>query len=1178
MQARFLLGPAGSGKTFRCLAEIRSALAEAPDGPPLILLAPKQATFQIERQLLADDNLPGYTRLHILHFATLAEFVFERLDKPLPKLLGEQGHVMVLRALLAQRQNTLKLFRASARLPGFAQELSGVLREFQWYGLPPDRLEVAARAASDTNLGRKLHDLAVMLRAYRDWLDSHRLQDADSLLNLAVDELRNQSSLFASALWLDGFAEMTAQELALLAAVAPRCGRATLAFCLEREPMEEPSWLSTWSVVAQTFRRCAQQLQSVSGCDIVVEVLERRPGQGRFAGSPVLQHLESAWAEPRAEAASQQASRPAGLPACTPAGLHASPPLRLVTCANPEAEAVLAAREVLRFVRGGGRFRETAVLVRSLDRYHHLLRSVFTRCDIPFFLDRRESVAHHPLAELTRFALRTAAYGWKHDDWFGALKTGLVHSDESGIDELENAALEHGWHGDAWKSELKFPGETTPAARLERLRQQIVPPFAQFTEALAQSPTGPQLAAAIRDLWTGLRVTQTLERWSKTSLVNRISYIVNSPHPAVWEQMQEWLDHIALAFVTETQPLPDWVPVLETGLSGLTVGVIPPALDQVLIGAIDRSRNPDLRLALVLGLNETVFPAAPRSGVLLSEADRAALEGKAIYLGPSARQRLGHERYYGYIACTRARERLVLTCSARDMEGTTLNPSVFLAHLERLFPSLAVETAPASVDWTDAEHASELIGPLLRERVARSTPSREDHPLTRPSGTLSPSEGERDGVRGSQRFMERDGNSLRVSRSLAELEDLPAFEPVLQKWKTLVSARPRHLSAASAQNIHGPELTTSVSALEDFAECPFKFFVARGLRAGERRLFEVDRRERGSLQHEILKEFHASVQAEGRRWRDLTPNEARDRIGRIGENLLPRFRNGLFQATDADRFNAGILIKGLQKLMETLVTWNRQQYQFDPFLVEADFGFEGGALPAWRIPLSDGRALVLRGRIDRIDLCATAGPSEALAVVIDYKSSARQLDPVKLHHGLELQLFAYLGVLTRLAGPKVLFNVERLLPAGVFYVNLKGARGSGKTRAEALDDSGEQRRQGYQHRGRLNEMALAQFDSRGAARGDQFKYSRNKDGTLSKRGNEALAPDDFHGLLSESEGHLRRIGESIYAGVAEAAPFRKGNETACDYCEYRSICRFDPWVEPFRILRPPPKAMEPCAR
>lgn len=67
---RFLLGPAGSGKTHRSLAEIRGALAASPDGPPLILLAPKQATFQLERQLLTGPGPAGFTRLNIFFLRT----------------------------------------------------------------------------------------------------------------------------------------------------------------------------------------------------------------------------------------------------------------------------------------------------------------------------------------------------------------------------------------------------------------------------------------------------------------------------------------------------------------------------------------------------------------------------------------------------------------------------------------------------------------------------------------------------------------------------------------------------------------------------------------------------------------------------------------------------------------------------------------------------------------------------------------------------------------------------------------------------------------------------------------------------------------------------------------------------------------------------------------------------
>ena len=135
MHVRFLLGPAGSGKTHRCLAEIRSELLAAADGPPLILIAPKQATFQLERQLLAGPGLPGFTRLRILSFERLAEFVLDELHVAPPAMLSEQGRVMVLRALLLQHHKELKIFRASARLTGFAQQLSLLLREFQHHRL-----------------------------------------------------------------------------------------------------------------------------------------------------------------------------------------------------------------------------------------------------------------------------------------------------------------------------------------------------------------------------------------------------------------------------------------------------------------------------------------------------------------------------------------------------------------------------------------------------------------------------------------------------------------------------------------------------------------------------------------------------------------------------------------------------------------------------------------------------------------------------------------------------------------------------------------------------------------------------------------------------------------------------------------------------------------------------------
>ena len=188
VQARFLLGPAGSGKTFRCLTEVRAALARNPDGDPLILLAPKQATFQLERQLLADDEISGYTRLHIFSFDRLAKYIFEKLNIAPPKLLSAEGRLMVLRALLQRHAEELQLFRGSARRSGFAQELGTLLAELQQHQFTPAKLrEIAAKNDLRRELRDKLHDLALLSEKYADWLREHGLQDANNLLDVATE-------------------------------------------------------------------------------------------------------------------------------------------------------------------------------------------------------------------------------------------------------------------------------------------------------------------------------------------------------------------------------------------------------------------------------------------------------------------------------------------------------------------------------------------------------------------------------------------------------------------------------------------------------------------------------------------------------------------------------------------------------------------------------------------------------------------------------------------------------------------------------------------------------------------------------------------------------------------------------------------------------------------------------
>ncbi len=1159
VQVRFLLGPSGSGKTFRCVAEAREVLLRAPIGAPLLFLAPKQATFQIERMLLSDPSLGGYTRLKILSFDRLAELVLSEAGQQ-PRLVSEEGRLMVLRALLSQHRTELKLFRATARLRGFAQQLSGIIRELQHAQLSPDQLlQLGSRLGQSSALSLKLHDLAALLQAYLGWLKERELKDADQMLSLATGLLesgatsgntldretrRKDRASFErraatnarevvstsglarfEALWLDGFAELTAQEFAFLKAIIPSCARVTLAFNLERSAVGALSWMSPWAVVHRTYEDLRERLQGQRGVDLTVEWMERDAQQNRFAASPVLKHLEMHWSSPSPYHVAETGQANPGK-----AG-DIGESLRIVSCSTPEAEAKEAAHEILRFVRKGGRYRDVAILVRQLEGYEDSVRRVFTDYEIPFFLDRREPVGHHPLAELTRNGFRTVALTWQPDDWFGALKTGLVHGSEDDIDRLENEALARGWRGQVWLDRIPIADDPELESWVETLRAKLVPPFAKFALALGPRPSGVRLAEALVAFWHDLGVDTALEAWSQNAERLNPTDPEARVHRTLWDQMQGWLENVALAFSNVSLSLRDWLPILEAGLANQTVGVIPPTLDQVLVGAVDRSRNPDLRLAIVLGMNESVFPAPPGETTLLTCVDREQLLELGIRLGARTKQQIAQERYLGYIACTRPRERLVLTFALRDTEDRALNASPFVDHLRKLFPTLAIERALESQPWTACEHLCELTTKVLADEARATTPELPDW--------------------------------LRNLSPLAQLRN---------RWAEFKSSLGQAtLAPVLAEALYGPKLETSVSRLEEFAACPFRFALRSGMRAEERTLFQLDVRHQGSFQHEVLATFHQQLKAEGKRWRDLSIAEARGRIAKAAETLLPAYGGGLLQSSEQSRFAAAALIAALQDFIAVIIGW-MPQYQFEPHAVELPFGIEEKPLPAWEIDLGEGHRLSFRGKIDRIDLWRDPSRSEALCVVMDYKSSARRLDPVLVAHGIQLQLLAYLNVLRSLPTPERIFGVRQLIPAGVFFVNLRGRYTAAKNRTEALAGRQTARTAAYQHSGRFDIQALSQLDNRTEVdAGDQFNYRRRKDGQIHGGCREPMPTEEFAKLLDGIEGHLRRMGRDIYAGTVKLDPYRRGQATPCDQCDYSSVCRIDPWRHSYRVLQEAPE-------
>ena len=64
-----------------------------------------------------------------------------------------------------------------------------------------------------------------------------------------------------------------------------------------------------------------------------------------------------------------------------------------------------------------------------------------------------------------------------------------------------------------------------------------------------------------------------------------------------------------LTFLTEQKMAAGvWSTIFSEALSGLTIKLIPPTLDQVLVGSIERSRHPDIRAIFLIGATQKQFP------------------------------------------------------------------------------------------------------------------------------------------------------------------------------------------------------------------------------------------------------------------------------------------------------------------------------------------------------------------------------------------------------------------------------------------------------------------------------------------------------------------------------------------------------------------------------------------
>ena len=227
-----------------------------------------------------------------------------------------------------------------------------------------------------------------------------------------------------------------------------------------------------------------------------------------------------------------------------------------------------------------------------------------------------------------------------------------------------------------------------------------------------------------------------------------------------------------------------------------------------------------------------------------------------------------------------------------------------------------------------------------------------------------------------------------------------------------------------------------------------------------------------------------------------------------------------------------------------LFTRHLQNSRFTTVGAEVSFGTEGG-LPPVILTLHDGRRVALRGTIDRID--RFEGDTGVYLRVVDYKSSQKTLDPVRMWYGLQLQLLLYLQAAVQ--------GMDGALPAGAFYFTVKDPLVSAEEDVKAAAE------QLIARSLRLKGVVLADVEVVDAMDAEEKQYSIdkvfNQDGTVAKTA-AALDLQEMTALLAHARDTAAQLTDRIRQGEIAVSPAQIGPWTACDYCDYAAVCGLDP--------------------
>lgn len=782
---------------------------------------------------------------------------------------------------------------------------------------------------------------------------------------------------------------------------------------------------------------------------------------------------------------------------------------------NPYSECENIAQKIYKIVKEKKyRYRDIAVVMANMETYVDDIKEVFNKYNIPIFIDEKKDVNNCILIKFVVSLFNIFTSNFSYEAMFSYIKSGVLDIEEDDIFLLEKYVNKWGIRGSKWyKQDFEYEEKNDQQDKINKIRLSIIDPILKLKNDLSGEKTAKEINYKLYEFIEENNIQKNIlkkaDEFEKMGMVS-----VADEYRAGIEIFFNVLDEIFLIFENDKMSFDRYNKILQTGIAKSEFGRIPSSLDQVLIGDIERSKTKEIKVLFLIGVNDGVIPKIIKDEGFLNDRDRKVLKENDVELAKDSVELLYENRFNIYKVLTIPTEKLYLSYSVADKEGKALRCSILITQIKKIFPEIEehdnviddkhdISTTEATLDCAIEEYRRYLDDDEIEQEW-------------------------KDII-----LWYKKNESLRINRILrgAKFSNLP-----------------EKISTENIKKMYGKTLRTSISRLEQYRRCPFSFHMKYGLKLNEEEKFEIRSLDTGNFMHDVIDDFFEMVEQKRLDIKLIDENQLKSIVYEIVNRKMGMNKNYIFRGSPKFIVLSRRLKKVVYQSIEYIVKQLKNS-KFELYGHEVEFS-EKAELKPMKIELDDKKQVVVTGKIDRVDIAKMN--DDTFVRIIDYKSSVKDIDLNQVVSGIQIQLLTYLDEIA---------EQENFQSAGILYFNLID------TIVKADKNlSDEEIKQQLNKKFKMKGLIVADIDIVKmmdtklvpSTYSESIPVYLDKDGNISRSKSSVLDREKFESLQKYTKHIISDISNEIFEGNIDIKPFYNNKKTPCDYCEYRSICNFNP--------------------